>query len=120
MRRAQMRRASLALLIAAVVLLAAKVSVPGRVLAQGAPTPPLQIQGRMDLAPDHGPVGPTFTVNATGLDPGTPLDVVWTDVDGAWLLQDDGTTYHGRSFTPHNSVLTSVTPDGNGNVSVQV
>jgi hypothetical protein len=120
MRRACLRRASIVLAAAAVALIAFQAVGAGRGFAQSAPTPPLQIQGHMSLTPDHGPVAPSFTVTASGLEPGTPLDVVWNDVDGAWLLGDDDTTYHGRAFTPHNSVLATVTPDENGDLTAQV
>jgi hypothetical protein len=114
------RPVSILLTAAVVVPLALAAGRPDRGFAQGNPSPPLLIQGRMSLAPDHGPVGPTFTINTVGLQPDVPLNVVWTDVDGLWRLGEDNTTYLGRAFTPHDTVLTTITPDDNGTVSVQV
>ena len=115
----QHRRARYNVAAVIVALFAGAAGAPARGSAQTTP-PPLQIEGTMKLAPDHGPVGPSITVAATGLTAGVPLTVVWTDVDGAWALGADGTTYLGRRFTPVNTVLATVTPDGNGAISAQV
>jgi hypothetical protein len=64
----------------------------------------------MALMPSHGPVGPSFAVRAERLQPGVPLDVVWTDVDGAWVLGSDGTAFLGRRFTATTTVLATAPP----------
>lgn len=75
---------------------------------------PLKITGTFGLAPTHGGWGTSVTATASGLTAQSAYDVIWTTVDGAWALSADKTEYKGRTYTPAQKVLKSVTTDTAG------
>src|SRR3981081_2890251 len=54
--------------------------------------------GRLNITPDHGPVGTPVTVSGQGLPPEQDVDLIWRTVQGSWKVADG--EYHGRAFDP--------------------
>lgn len=82
--------------------------------ASAAALPRFEPIGKFSLAPASGPWGTTVTATAQGLSPRTAYDVVWTTVDGKWVLSADRSEYKGREFAPVERVLATATTDPNG------
>ncbi len=75
---------------------------------------PLEITGKLALAPAHGPWDTTVTATASGLKPATKYDLVWTTAAGTWTLSEDRSKYVGRAFRPVQQTLASPVTDGAG------
>ena len=84
-----------------------------------ATTAPMEILGKFALAPTNGPWGTPVTASAVGLKPQARYDVVWTTVNGAWKLSEDRASYLGRTYTPAEIPLKTVTTDAAGGFSFQ-
>ena len=54
--------------------------------------------GRLQVTPEHGPVGTPLTVKAERLPPEQEFDLVWRTVKGSWKVSN--AEYHGREYTP--------------------
>ena len=88
---------------------------PSGISANATPTPrPMELTGKFAISPQRGPLGTAVTATATGLKPQSKYDVVWTTVNGSWKLNEDGTSYLGRQFTPVDVPMQSVTTDAAG------
>src|SRR5215470_9762834 len=53
--------------------------------------------GRLQVAPEHGPVGTPLTVTAEGLPAEQEFDLIWRTVKGSWKVGN--AEYHGREYT---------------------
>jgi hypothetical protein len=71
--------------------------------------------GRLDVAPDHGPVGTLLTVTAQGLPAGQEFDLVWRTVKGIWKVSD--AEYHGREYQPVGYEIAKVKSDAAGRLT---
>ena len=70
--------------------------------------------GKFALSPASGPWGTEVAATAQGLSPQTAYDVVWTTVDGNWVLSADRSEYVGREYKPIEQKLVTATTDANG------
>ena len=68
--------------------------------------------GRINVAPEHGPIGTPLTVSGQGLPPEQDLELVWRTVKGSWKVGDG--EYHGREFTPVAFRIATVKTDKSG------
>src|SRR5437879_1000260 len=46
--------------------------------------------GRLNVTPDHGPVGTLVTVTGQGLPPEQDIELLWRTVQGSWKVADGG------------------------------
>jgi hypothetical protein len=72
--------------------------------------------GRLNVTPDHGPVGTSVSVTGQGLPPGQDIDLLWRTVEGSWKVADG--EYHGRDFAPIAYRITTVKSDKSGAFAV--
>src|ERR1700722_19342605 len=68
--------------------------------------------GRLNVTPEHGPVGTPVTVTGQGLPPGQDIDLLWRTVEGSWKVADG--EYHGRAFDPIAYRIATVKSDKSG------
>jgi hypothetical protein len=71
--------------------------------------------GRLNVTPDHGPVGTSITVTADKLPPEQDFQLVWRTVTGAWKV--DGPNYKGREYKPVGYQIAKVRSDAAGRLS---
>lgn len=71
-----------------------------------------QPQGRLTLEPMDGVVGTPVSAVATGLTPGTEVELVWLSADAAWNVGDG--TFHGVTAEETRTVLATATVDDAG------
>ena len=72
--------------------------------------------GRLNVTPEHGPVGTPVTVTGQGLPPGQDIDLLWRTVEGSWKVADG--EYHGRAFDPIAYRIATVKSDKSGAFTV--
>ncbi len=93
-------------------------AAPAAAAAQAGTTttlPPMAIQGKMTLSPDHAVAGTVVTVTGTGLPAGKSMDLVWNTVEGSWNLTGSAREeYRGQVYKPVARVLGSLTTDKEG------
>lgn len=76
----------------------------GLALAQGA--------GRLTLEPQDGTVGTPVTATATGLEPDTQVELVWTSADADWNVGEG--TFHGVTAVDTRAVVATATVGADG------
>lgn len=86
------------------VVLVGLASLAGQALAQGT--------GRLALAPADGTVGTLVTATATGLTPGTDVELVWMSTDADWNVGDG--TFHGVTAVETRTVIGAATVGADG------
>ena len=123
------------------LLLAASILVMGFLaVAEAAPSPSVTV------FPESGPVGTEITITGQGFTPGSELGLLWSTVDGRWVLPppargpqgpedpehpapggtvDNSLIFHGHDFrgsefSPRAEVLSSVTADTSGAFSTRI
>lgn len=82
--------------------------------AAAAVSKPIELVGKFAVLPARGPLGTSVTATASGLRPQAKYEIVWTTVTGSWKLSEDKTAYLGRSYTPSEVPMRSVTTDAQG------
>ena len=70
--------------------------------------------GRMNVTPDHGPIGTRLTVAAEGLPPEQEFSLVWRTVKGSWKVAN--AEYHGREYQPVAYEVAKVKSDKSGGI----
>lgn len=73
--------------------------------------------GRLAVAPIHGPVGSTVTVDGSSLPPNEEFDLVWRTAKGRWKV--NGAEYHGRIYEPAAHRIATVRTDANGDLKAR-
>ena len=83
---------------------------------------PLVAVKLLKVEPFKGHVGDSFTITGEGLSAGKTVEVFWSTVDAQYLTKVlvDNVEYHERSYQEKRVLLSSVTVDGQGRVSVRV
>jgi len=71
--------------------------------------------GRLNVTPDHGPVGTPVTVTGQGLPAEQDIDLIWRTVQGSWKVADG--EYHGRAFDPIAYRIATVKSDKSGAIT---
>ena len=70
--------------------------------------------GRLEVSPQHGPVGTPLTVTGEGFAAGQEVEVVWRTVKGRWKVTL--AEYFGREFTPVAYRIATVKSDDAGRI----
>ena len=91
------------------VAIAALAVLLGVALAQGT--------GRLTLEPTSGTVGTAVTAAASGLEPGSDVELVWMGADADWNVGDG--TFHGITAVDTRTVLGTATVDAAGNAEFE-
>lgn len=83
------------------------------------PTAQPSVLETLKTTPETGSVGTPVTVTGEGLAPGQPVKLVWTTVEGSYVLNHNSETveYDDRQFTPQRVTVTQSTVDSNGHLS---
>jgi hypothetical protein len=68
--------------------------------------------GRLNVAPENGPVGTPLTVTADRLPPNQDFELVWRTVKGNWKVGN--AEYHGREYKEVAYLIAKVRSDGEG------
>ena len=76
-----------------------------------------QAPGRLALEPLDGVVGTAVSAVATGLTPGTEVELVWISADAAWNVGDG--TFHGITAEETRTVLATATVSAAGEASFE-
>jgi hypothetical protein len=76
-----------------------------------------QAPGRLDLEPLDGVVGTAVSAVATGLTPGTEVELVWMSADAAWNVGDG--TFHGVTAEETRTVLATATVNDAGEAAFE-
>src|SRR5690606_33727458 len=76
-----------------------------------------QPAGRLTLEPMDGVVGTSVTAVATGLPPGTEVELVWMSAQAAWNVGDG--TFHGVTAEETRTVLATATANDAGEASFE-
>lgn len=74
-----------------------------------------QPAGRLAIEPMDGVVGTPVAAVATGLTPGTEVELVWISAQAAWNVGDG--TFHGVTAEETRTVLATATVDDSGQAS---
>jgi len=85
--------------------------------AASSATPAPEFVGSLELAPAAGTIGSQATLEGTGFDPDSTLDVVWQAYSGEWIVDNSasgGENYKGRTYAESLLPLASVTTDAAG------
>src|SRR6266700_2535029 len=73
--------------------------------------------GRLNVAPENGPVGTPLTVTADRLPPNQEFQLVWRTVKGNWKVAN--AEYHGREYKPVAYQIAKVRSDGSGSLTAK-
>ncbi len=118
--RAAYRRAALPALLLILATVFSAAFAQGNA-ASSAATFPNGIKGDVEISPSRGIVGSPATLNGTGFDPGSTLEVVWGAFTGSWKLEmNDGEytgNFLGRQFQESDMPLTTVKVADDGTFS---
>jgi hypothetical protein len=96
---------------------ATKIAQPAATAAATAAAPSqqtLEIVGKFSLEPKSGPWDAPVTAAATGLQPTTKYNLVWTTGAVQWKLSPDRSKYVGREGKTVEQLLGTVTTDASG------
>jgi hypothetical protein len=87
----------------------------------GPEAPPAQTAGgfvgRLQVTPEHGPVGTPITVTGEGFPAGQNVDLVWGTVKGSWKVTE--AEYFGRQYAPAAYRIATVATDGAGHFTTR-
>jgi len=73
--------------------------------------------GRLTLEPIDGTVGTTVAASATGLEPGTEVELVWMSADADWNVGEG--TFHGVTAVETRTVLGTATVGADGQAAFE-
>ena len=73
--------------------------------------------GRLNVAPENGPVGTPLTVTADRLPPNQEFQLIWRTVKGNWKV--DNAEYHGREYNPVAYEIAKVRSDSEGRLTAK-
>ena len=108
----------IALAAAAAVVTAACSSPASSADTPASPNTPATSVQRLTLTHDTPVVGAVVTASATGLPPGTDVELQWATVSGGWVIED---YYHfgGKKYTDTTISLGTFPVDQEGRLEVQ-
>src|SRR5882672_188909 len=116
------RLAGLACALFALTLLSQTQSVAAPRASEFGPQVPIAeprdgFVGRLNVAPENGPVGTPLTVTADRLPPNQEFQLVWRTVKGNWKVAN--AEYHGREYKPVAYEIAKVKSDASGRLTAK-